>query len=746
MGSGEFIRYFPAVISRLPLFILGLIVLLLPSEPTGQVSTVFASLTFGWQYFWGLAILICVSLSIVWVLPRRNWPLVLADILLFNLPLVVVLIEIAKRGDWYIAASVAAFLVAQVGFFLTQRKSPSPAALVVLFILLVGCWFGFNDALLSMPVGLPRFIGPLGLLALFLGLCALALTLATRYWPVGLPLVAVVAAVFFWSGSERPHYLAQTVVAGEEDAEHRMREVVNVKDIFHAWLSTRRDIDTYLNAGISYPVMVVLAEGGGAYAAAHTHAFLSKLQAACPLFAEHLFAVVGASGGAVGAAMFQADLVTSQWREGVPEGSELECDLDAKSSPDIAPHGAVDHLSPPLAAMLFQDFPNRLLFGALGEYDRADALAASFAEEARWNPLLWDDYWATTPGGEMTLNGGPALIQVATNALTGRRFVFAPFSMQMPSMGSRARFEESIRYHMGYRQRPRDIRIFDAVVASATFPYITPGQLLPLDEKAEGERDGDTIGQPSQEQTDTQSSGPDQDMFVQLVDGGYSDNSAASTALDLFTHLDDSEVKNGDSHSIVHEPSALASKCGRFVLFSADPDGSDETDCTYRFVPISIRASAPESGAVSATSFFLDPLSALLAVRSRLGETARFALLSAFCGQTDCSPEQEWAFQYGFFESVLDTGALGLPLAWYLSPQQVACIEANVAVAARPDNEACVKGGTEEEAGESFWGGMVDNANQFGMIVAELAPPPKRDEEPDDYQDDKACVCTSENQ
>ncbi len=55
-----------------------------------------------------------------------------------------------------------------------------------------------------------------------------------------------------------------------------------------------------------YAVYVMAAEGGGIYAASAAAMLLARLQDASPRFAEHVFAISGVSGGAIGSTVFQA--------------------------------------------------------------------------------------------------------------------------------------------------------------------------------------------------------------------------------------------------------------------------------------------------------------------------------------------------------------------------------------------------------------------------------------------------------
>jgi hypothetical protein len=118
--------------------------------------------------------------------------------------------------------------------------------------------------------------------------------------------VAVVFSLFDFANNHRVRrvpYLAQTAPA-----------MPDLPDTFRNWLQARADQSKFSGR---YPVYIVAAQGGGSYAAMHAAHFLSYMQARCPNFAHHLFAISGVSGGSVGAAAFAAAMKDAEHGGGV---------------------------------------------------------------------------------------------------------------------------------------------------------------------------------------------------------------------------------------------------------------------------------------------------------------------------------------------------------------------------------------------------------------------------------------------
>ena len=79
---------------------------------------------------------------------------------------------------------------------------------------------------------------------------------------------------------------------------------IDVGRSFGQWFHSRADRDFYAKSNEPYPVFIVAAAGGGAYAAHYTATFLARMQDSCANFAQHVFAISGVSGGSIGASLF----------------------------------------------------------------------------------------------------------------------------------------------------------------------------------------------------------------------------------------------------------------------------------------------------------------------------------------------------------------------------------------------------------------------------------------------------------
>lgn len=338
---------------------------------------------------------------------------------------------------------------------------------------------------------------------------------------------------------------------------HRIREVsgkrtpmaaTSVGAGFERWLRSRMKADK------PYPVYVVAAEGGGIYAAFRTAAFLASIQDLCPRFSEHLFAISSVSGGSVGAAVFsgltrkikltsQESEITEPCRNRTsPTGSFNYSDLSEELLRD-------DFLSPVLSAFLFQDFLQRFLPFPVPAFDRATALEHSL--ESSWDTKAKDSYarfpgaWVdhSNPLRELFLDSwipdgnSPALFFNTTEMECGRGVVISPFMLNTPELSSfpiGADFSEKDRQ----TKTGTNVSLSTAAVLSARFPWLTPP--------------GWYYGS---FRTPCVASDPSP-AKINLVDGGYFDNSGALTALAAIDEMDqvirkNSALRNVRIHLIV---------------------------------------------------------------------------------------------------------------------------------------------------------------------------------------------------
>jgi hypothetical protein len=399
-------------------------------------------------------------------------------------------------------------------------------------------------------------------------------------------------------------------------------------------VDTRPRLDAYANAWLDdrcdgrarCPVVLVSAEGGGIRAAAWTSLVLARLTAQVaaavpekggePLLARYLFAGSGVSGGSLGLATYVALL--RQPRGADPAALEQRSRI-------LLTH---DFLAPTLANMLFVDFTQRWLPGAWFD-DRARALTLAWEHAARQQGV--DAFAApfaalyVMPDGSVD-TGSPALFLNSTTVAEGRRFIEHPFQ----PIATPQRQPWSAAFDGSAWLDPR-VPLSEAVLNSARFTYLSPAGTL----QTAGER-------------------PPVPATLQLVDGGYFENSGATTLLEVMRQLRAIAAQRGQ---------AL-----RFIVLHISndatlPDFVEQHDEAH-FMPLyssacpaqPIAMARSESGEVAA------PLKALLDTRSARGDYARVQLLRAL-HVDNAEPSRGdmlWHFR-------LCPGRYPIPLGWTLS-------------------------------------------------------------------------------
>lgn len=386
-------------------------------------------------------------------------------------------------------------------------------------------FFGLLVMFLAMPVAIPRWIGPIGVLGLFLICATLILSrlsaLSSRY---KIPFIFVLVcwvAFLSWSGANNNHVVSLTALhaqsAGGAQAEGRRP----LKDVLTDWYESRPDRAKYETAGKPYPLYIVAAQGGGIYAAYHTARLLSSLQDRCSGFGWHTFAISGVSGGSVGASVFvsllnQKQVVTSQ---------PARCEPATVTNGELLRRGGSladlsgrildqDLLSPLLGGLLFGDLVQTVLPVPVPLLDRARALDRSLEDS-------FDE--PTNLAGTMSLRraetsagllkkpfimhwnvraGWPALLLNTTDVRTGQRRIMAPFQF--------GEAEQLLPVWPG--DVLANVKLSTAAFLSARFPWVTPSAWFK-----------DASGRVSY-----------------LVDGGYYDNSGVATAQELMQAIENS--------------------------------------------------------------------------------------------------------------------------------------------------------------------------------------------------------------
>jgi Patatin-like phospholipase len=319
--------------------------------------------------------------------------------------------------------------------------------------------------------------------------CALLAVLALVSRLGAVTLVAAALCVLAWSAQYREahHYVDELKQVTSDTS------VMSLEERFDKWIQHRDDRTP--GAGDPkkpYPVFIISAEGGGIYAAVAASVFLAKLQDDCPGFSQHVFAISGVSGGAIGATIFQA---LSQF---LPASRQIDChprDADGPLTRKVKDIMERDHFSPVVASII----PD-----LLGESNgRSEILEKSFEDfdDSAVAARLREPFLAHWFDGSVA----PGLVLNATWAETGYRVAFAPFTLES------SKSHDGTLYSFADARMPDEyeIPLMKAAVISARFPGILPPFSMKM------------------------SNG----HWWNFVDGGYADSSGAATALALFNAL-----------------------------------------------------------------------------------------------------------------------------------------------------------------------------------------------------------------
>jgi hypothetical protein len=442
--------------------------------------------------------------------------------------------------------------------------------------------------------------------------CAILAVMAvfSRLWSVAvIATVLVIPGITTWLEKARSEIIRQNSEAAGP----------GLGESFRDWLRERPNLVEYADRD-GYPVFIIAVEGGGIYAATAAALFLGDLEDANPSFSQHVFAISGVSGGAIGASVFHAldramvgpDSRSSDRARGSGAGDLLKScvQFNEPGAPAVRPYRLSpmvskvmqgDHLSPVIGAI----FPD--LIGGLG-LSRPQVLGASFrssvrstfSEAARELDKCFVDHWSPT-------SLAPALVLNATWAETGFRVAFAPF---------RLHGDDDSLYAFTDKNMPdvRHVTVMEAAVVSARFPGILP----PFSVAMQG------VGG---------------ELRWNFVDGGYSDSTGASTALALYRALKPEAVANHADLRII-------------LLTSSDP----QPDLN------------PKRVSITGTEFrdTLAPIAAVMKVREGQSNQAVARVCEEFHMNRNCRR------QSGVPNSPLKIVGIndelyGLPLGWKLS-------------------------------------------------------------------------------
>lgn len=431
----------------------------------------------------------------------------------------------AITESWWIMAEHFALSVSLLVFFANRRQwfchllrecdregvpEAGPVSLRSAPFLILALSLGISLLLmcsfLLWPVALPRFVGALAVLQLALAAWVVFFNFEILFLGHLLRLPALGLIMLVW-----------LVLASPFNDNHGVRrEAAPVADRpslashFESWAKARG------SAGdVQLPVVIVAAEGGGVRAAYWTAGVLAAIEdrstarrassgnGASSGFLDHLYALSGVSGGAVGSSAFAALVAQTA------PGTLPSCSGNAQP-----PRGwqtcAVslfrnDYLAPNLAALLYADMLQRFVPYSIPQWDRA--LAMEYAAQDDWQALFGQTtlaaptqaLWRDMPGSART----PALFINGTLAESGQRIIGSNVRIDGVNFADAYDLYD-VRDKEG-RQDRREMPLISAIHLSARFPFISPAGTLEAGGKA----------------------------FAHVIDGGYFENAGTATALEV---------------------------------------------------------------------------------------------------------------------------------------------------------------------------------------------------------------------
>ena len=416
------------------------------------------------------------------------------------------------------------------------------------FLLTASMIAGFGLLCLMVP-SFASFVGSIsiyfiGLSAWVILLCCVEAFLHRRDWPsISLCIVILASvsygfqmldSVFGWD-----FFGNHNAVTTLTTKPHRPRQ--NLVEHATSWLNDRA------NDSPSAPAIIVLADGGGIRAAHHTARVLNALDAqSCGAFGRRIYAISGVSGGSVGVATYLAARAADSQKD---VGEAAQCDGPHRISWDnsraIDEELLRDHLAPLIAGVFFLDpvgglIPaqnRRLSHISFDTPDRAHLFESSLQGQ---DGLFWSDLSLVGPkaralqqlqshlrqGFETAVSDAfgktpPVVMLNTVRSDDGGLDAVSNVSFKKDTATS---FEGESAHHNILDQlscgaaQPTTVSLATAAVLSARVPFITPPAAI--DERACG------------------ASGAKSPIRrIRYVDGGYLDNSGASTASDAVDAL-----------------------------------------------------------------------------------------------------------------------------------------------------------------------------------------------------------------
>ncbi|HEY0062741.1 MAG TPA: hypothetical protein VGC21_11510 [Telluria sp.] len=287
----------------------------------------------------------------------------------------------------------------------------------------------------------------------------------------------------------------------------------------------RREIDTHLDAwlaaraargelqaGQSFPVFLVAAEGGGIRAAYWGGIVLARLQDdSAGRFGRHLFALSGVSGGSLAAGAFAA-LIADERSGALASAPCARRNPARRYQQCISEVLRRDYLSPALGYLLYPDMLQRFLPLPIAAADRARAMEAGL--NAGWHGATtstrfgarFDSLWRD----DRTLDV-PSLLLNATLVNGGNRVIASDLVIDGRFPDAYDAFDPVL--DLGA------MSLATAIHNSARFSYISPA--------------GTVAGCGPAGHLQTCRSTRERHAWGRVIDGGYFENSGAESVRDL---------------------------------------------------------------------------------------------------------------------------------------------------------------------------------------------------------------------
>jgi hypothetical protein len=312
------------------------------------------------------------------------------------------------------------------------------------------------------------------------------------------------------------HFITQRTVTIADDADPSA--ALNKDKAFEvaarSWFENRHS---------SRPVYVIAAQGGGTYAAYHAASVIAEMIGPGHQLGRDIFAVSGVSGGSVGSAIAVAAAhAVHSARQVVPANKQEACAgewsnhdtlqqiLDQVFREDFASPIVVGTL---FVDSIFEVIPSKFLW----QLDRANLIERAFVDRSqrvlkellRAEPpasLLDTDFFDYQR--ESTFH--PELFFNVVSSATGGREYVARFELPEVESDDPDKVQKS-----SINRALTDLRLnlIQAAVLSARYPYVTPPASI------------------------MSSTPAGRESVIRIVDGGYFENSAVATALDIVRAL-----------------------------------------------------------------------------------------------------------------------------------------------------------------------------------------------------------------